>query len=324
VLLTGGRRSINKVVGVVLDEGVAEPTAIVKMPRVPESIPALRNEARTLRQLEVRPTPVPGAPRVLSFVEQGASTRLVETVIRGVPVASVLRPNTHRRLALQGAEWQARLAGLMVPVAQEAWWDRLIEPVLADVSVSYGPVLDLSQIDQTRRLLSGLRALPLVCEQRDFSPWNVLVDDRGELAVLDWESSEPQGLPALDLIYFLAYLAFYVDGAMATGRFRDAHSVALDPSTVTGRVTRDGLLRYCQIIGLDPATLGPLRLLTWLIHARSEYQSLTADAGRSPSPEKLRDAMFLGLWQEELRRVSANDLRHDDLDDVDMRGLARS
>jgi hypothetical protein len=32
--------------------------------------------------------------------------------------------------------------------------------------------------------------------------------------------------------------------------------------------------------------------------------------------------MFLGLWQEELRFVSANGLRHDDFDDVDERGPA--
>src|SRR5215211_2594977 len=33
-----------------------------------------------------------------------------------------------------------------------------------------------------------------------------------ELAVLDWESPERQGLPALDLIYFLSYLVCFPDG----------------------------------------------------------------------------------------------------------------
>jgi hypothetical protein len=305
ILLTGGHRSVNKVVGVVMRDHGAEPSAVVKMPRVPESIPALWNEARTLQQLEGRPNPVQGAPRVLSFVEQGASTRLVESAIRGVPVAARLRAGTYRRFALQAADWQVRLAGRAAPVGPAAWWDRLVEPALAEVSAAYGPVLDVCQLERTREQLSGLSTLPLVCEQRDFSPWNVLVDGNGELAVLDWESSELRGLPALDLIYFLAYLAFYVDGAMASGRFRQAHRRALDPSTPTGRVTHDALRRYCEGVGLDPTALGPLRLLTWLVHARSEYRQLTADAGHRPSPEQLRSAVFITLWQEELRNVEA-------------------
>jgi aminoglycoside phosphotransferase (APT) family kinase protein len=35
-------------------------------------------------------------------------------------------------------------------------------------------------------------------EQRDFGPWNLLVTPAGQIAVLDWESAEVDGLPALD------------------------------------------------------------------------------------------------------------------------------
>ena len=61
--------------------------------------------------------------------------------------------------------------------------------------------------------------MPETFEHRDCSPWNLLVTTSGELAVLDWESAEQNGLPAIDLVYFLAYLAFFMDGAMKTGNF---------------------------------------------------------------------------------------------------------
>src|SRR5436190_718658 len=98
-------------------------------------------------------------------------------------------------------------------------------------------------IRETRARLAALGDLPLVCEQRDFSPWNVLIAADGALVVLDWESAETEGLPGMDLIYFLAYLAFFLDGAMESGRFRESYRAALDPATFTGAVQAECLRR---------------------------------------------------------------------------------
>jgi hypothetical protein len=54
-------------------------------------------------------------------------------------------------------------------------------------------------------------------------------------------------------------------------------------------------------VGLDLAALHPLRLLTWLIHSRSEYRQLTAEAGGPPPPAALRASVFVSLWATELR-----------------------
>jgi hypothetical protein len=159
--------------------------------------------------------------------------------------------------------------------------------------------------------LATLGALPLVCEQRDFGPWNVLVTADRELAVLDWESSEPEGLPALDLIYFLSYLGFLVDGlfrrsgALPSGRFRESYRTALDPSTFIGGIRSECLARYASHVGLDSDALRPLGLLVWLIHSRSKYKHFAADVAGKPERETLRHSLFVSLWQEELR----NDVR---------------
>jgi hypothetical protein len=105
----------------------------------------------------------------------------------------------------------------------------------------------------------------------------------------------------MDLIYFLSYLAFFLDGAMDSGHFRDSYRAAMDPSTLTGSVTHECLTCYSDQLGLKLDSLEPIRLLVWLLHSRSEYQHITADAGGKPQPEVLRRSLFVRLWKEELR-----------------------
>ena len=137
-------------------------------------------------------------------------------------------------------------------------------------------------------------------EQRDCSPWNVLIANVGELVILDWESAEPRGLPLLDLIYFLTYLMFFLDGAMESQRFTESYRAMLDPATFTGRIVTECQQRYLACVGLNPVVVRPLRLLTWLIHSRSEYQRLAAERAGQPDPADLRRSLFVRLWEEEL------------------------
>jgi hypothetical protein len=161
-------------------------------------------------------------------------------------------------------------------------------------------VIDLAKVQATRAILATLCDLPLVCEQRDFSPWNVLLGNAGELVILDWESAEPCGLPLLDLIYFLTYLMFFLDGAMESQRFTESYRALLDPTTLTGRIVAECQQRYLTCVGLDASVVRPLRLLTWLIHSRSEYQRFAAEAAGAPDPADLRRSLFVRLWEEEL------------------------
>jgi hypothetical protein len=152
--------------------------------------------------------------------------------------------------------------------------------------------------------LCTLPNLPVVCEQRDCSPWNIFKAIDGRLIVLDWESAVLDGLPALDLIYFLTYWSFYFDNAISSGQFRPSYRTALNKNTPTGLVQAQCLSRYLERLSLDPAVLHPLRLLTWLIHARSEYQRLVADAGGLPHVAALRQSVFIGLLEEEVAAIA--------------------
>jgi len=302
LLLIRGPRSISKVIGLAFREGSRSPDLVAKIARIPEAAAGLGREAEALRALAAaRPGGVPGVPRVHQVRTAPDRFTVVETPMAGAPLWSVLRPSRYRSLALRATDWLGDLAAAAgTPVRSSP--ARVVEPALERFGRLFGGVAEPGLLRETRQVLAALPPLPVVPEQRDFSPWNLFVAADGTLAVLDWESAEPAGLPALDLIYFLAYLAFFHDGAIKSGNLLDSYRTAQDPSTFTGQVQQECLARYGASLGIALSEIRRLRILTWVIHAPSEYRQFEADAGGVPSDQRLRQGLFFRLWQEELRR----------------------
>ncbi len=301
LLLTGGLRSINKVVRLLFADAECTPRLILKMPRAPESLPALTHEVAILQAVHAKhPRGLTGMPRILFCQEMDGVLTVGETALTGVPIWTQLRQANFRHCALQVTDWLIQLAGQPPRCQRQKWWGRLVEPVLTEFAATFGPVIDGQALQATTTLLDALGDLPQVCEQRDCSPWNVLVAADGELIVLDWESAELDGLPLLDLIYFLTYLAFFLEGAMESGDYRAVYRALWHSTSRLSCVAQECVARYSNALGLDSANLRPLRLFTWLLHARSEYKQFTADAGHAPTAEALRRSLFLSLWEEEL------------------------
>jgi len=302
MLLSRGPRTISKVVGLVFAEPDPAPRLAVKLARVPEVHDALRREAAALGAVHARvPGGLRGAPRVLFCDEQSGGLALGETALAGRPLFSLLTPNTYRDLAFRAVDWLADLAGPLASGATGAA-GAIIDAALRDFAAAFGPLADPAELRATERLVAPLADLPSVPEHRDFSPWNVHVAPDGGLVTYDWESAEPAGLPLNDLVYFLAYLAFFHDDAIARRSCLESYRRTRDPGTFTGGVHRDCLARYAERVGLDAGHVRGLHLLTWLIHTRSEYRRFAADAGGAPAAAALERSLFLALWREELHR----------------------
>ena len=120
--------------------------------------------------------------------------------------------------------------------------------------------------------------------------------------LLDWESAEPEGLPGPDLVYFLANCAFVLDEALESGTTRESYARLLDPATPHGRVAARAIGEYRDALGISEDDFRRLRLLTWVVHSRSDYRHLELESRGEPSAEALRGSTFLGLVEEELRR----------------------
>ena len=301
MLLTRGGRSINKVVGLVFAEPDPVPRIAVKLARTAEAEPALQREARGLAEVHARTPGLRGAPRVLFCDDVNGVPAVAETALPGRPLFSQLRSDTYRDLALVAVDWIAELAG---PLAQGTAGAaaEVVHGTLRHFAATYGTVVAPDELERTERLLKPLAGLPSVPEHRDFSPWNVHLAADGGIVVHDWESAEPVGLPLMDLVYFLAYLAFFQRGVTGPEHCAAVYRESRDPDTAIGGVHAHAIARYADRVGLDPAHVRGLHVLTWLIHTRSEYLRFAADAGGQPPPTALTRSLFLALWREELRR----------------------
>ena len=303
-LMTGGPRSISKVVGLGFVGESRDPVFAIKWPRVAESEPGLRREADALTASHAR-GPAPGVPRLLARVDGRSPIAIAESAERGMPIFPRLTNRNVESLTRLGATWlsdfNARERG---PLMDSATTRELASREIQRFAETFGALIDRDSLDHTSRLCDQLGEIPSVIEHRDFGPWNLFLDDTRRITVLDWESSRVRGLPLLDLIYFITYMAFFVDGAMVTRKFEESYRNTLDTRTGMGALRQELVEQHREQLGLSTAAVRALRALCWIGHAESEFQAFSADAGGPPSEAALRTGVFARLWA-----LEAADLR---------------
>lgn len=299
LLLTGGKRSINKAVGLPFTGDAPAPETVVKFARVAAADAALAREAATLRLVERDRPGATRVPRLLAEGKRAGRRALAESAVHGEPLIAALSPDNFERPAARVGEWLVDLCG-GAGGAREEWWPRLVGEPLEGFERNFGEVIAADSLERLREQLAALDEMPAACEHRDCSPWNVVLDQSGAPGLHDWESAEPHGLPGLDLAYFLANCAFVLDDALETGRTRESYQRLLDPATRSGAIAADCAARYCERVGISVDDYARLRLLCWVVHSRSDHQHLTMAAAGVPGHEALRHSSFLGLLETEL------------------------
>lgn len=293
LLRTPGFSVTNAVIGLAFASGPM-PSVLVKTVRRAPWETSLRAEAAALGQLAHLGV-TDGPPRVLGITVVDGLTVLGETYLSGEAVHHVLTGRPAEEIAAVAADWLAGLAGRTRGPASDAWTAQR-DRALAEFEMMFAGLIDPGLMRVTRLRLSTVGDLPVVFEHRDFAPWNTLLDKAGTLSVLDWESAERNGVPGLDLFYFVTYLALLGNRSVAPPRARATYRQTWHEETGFGPQV---LGRYARALGLDADTLRPLRLLAWPIHAKSEYRRMARQAGAPPSVATLRDSLFLALWEEE-------------------------
>lgn len=304
LLLTRGERAVGKVVALVFDGGAA-PSLAIKTARTRDGGRGLHREADALDAVAaLHPRGMPGVPRV-RFRDVLCGRPVVgETAHAGTPIAALLTERDYPRLASRVTDWLVSLAEPGLAGPRETAWDTLLSPALDRFATEFASVVDPAGLARAREVMRSVGALPVVCEQRDCSPWNLFEGADG-IVVLDWESAEPRGLPAMDLVYFATHAAYYLERSWITGRFEAARAAAWSRSTAIGRANHACVERYFDRLELDLALLRPIRLFAWVLHAHSDWVHLRDDAGGPPTPDRLATSRFLRLYNAELSEDSS-------------------
>ena len=297
LLLTGGHRSINKVVALSFTPRRAKPREAVKFARVAEAEAGLEREGEVLARLARERPDIEGVPVFHGRLARCGRLGIAEGAIQGDPMLERLTPKSF-------AEMARRVVDLLIELARGSEGDprsrTTVDEHLEFFAGAFGSLVGESGLASLRAAAEDVAGLPVVCEHRDCSPWNLVLADRDRPALLDWESAEPDGLPGLDLVYFLANAAFVLDGALEDGTTRESYRRLLDPGSAHGALAAAELARYGEAMGLDPRSMRSLRLICWMVHCRSDHEHLRLEGAREPAPDELGRAPFLGLLLEEL------------------------
>jgi hypothetical protein len=244
--------------------GESEPWGVAKIG------PGNAAETRALEQLgEGARAAGARIPRLLASGRLGDRLVLVETVVGGRPAARALMRSPGRFAELSGAiaEWLERWNGHTREMSRA---DRVLDAQLLDQAGELAlPGAYKSWLSERWRALGGNEP-PLVARHNDLTMWNVLVDGRGTIGVLDWAEADPAGLPLTDFFYAIA------DAAAACGRYRDRLE-AVRACFVPGGQRADLVAplreRLRTSLGLSPEAAELCFHACWLHHAVNERRT---------------------------------------------------
>jgi aminoglycoside phosphotransferase len=298
VLATPRFRASGHVVFLVLLDALATPVLIGKVPRLRGDDGSLAREAANLRALQsVRACGFDCVPHIVAHQSSPSQPLLLETAVPGSPIR--LRAASAAQKIDKVVDWLIGFHRATMRSSQSAWYDRLADqPSKRFLALLPGDSAERQLIERTASIAGVLRdqAVPLVFEHADFCPPNILVRPDGAIGIVDWELAEPDGLPALDLFFFLAAAAFA----------RDAASTETDYLTSFRRAffgrsawAAPYISRYARSIGLPPSLLGPLFVLCWGRYVMTLAGRLhDVDAGllAPDTIEWIRSNRYYALW----------------------------
>jgi aminoglycoside phosphotransferase (APT) family kinase protein len=312
VMLTPRFRSSSNVLFAFLAGGKLEPSLIVKVPRIPGDHDRLQREADNLEKAHAAWNGASDSlPTLVAYEEYAGSQLLVETAQSGQKLSSLLRGGSSQIYVAAVVQWLTEFhQATRAPQGENGdWYRHLVEEPLRHLEES----LDLSAgeqrlVEQTRELILPLEEseIPLVFEHGDLGPPNILFADGERPGVVDWELALPEGLPAVDLFFFLTLVGFTESGAKSNGEYVSAFR-----GTFFGQTpwARPHVRRYAESMGLSTESLRALFIVCWCRYVAGLVLRLhdsddSAGMLDSVTAQWLRSNRYFSLWRHSVEHFS--------------------
>jgi Phosphotransferase enzyme family len=308
VLVTPRFRASRHVVMLFLEPGRGEPLVVAKIARLLDDRGSLAREAANLRAVQAsRAAGFDTIPRLIALDSIAGRATLIETALPGRPID----PGTIRRRLVAAVDavttWLDELQTPDPTRLDDSWFGRLLEQPLERLASLCAPASEELQLARrTLDLLEPIRheRVPLVIEHGDLSQPNLVWLPDGRAGVVDWEFAEPEGLPLLDLSFFLNYAA-----TAAAGARTEAEAVAAFHRAFVGRDTwcTRALCAYASRLRIPERLMTPLFVASW---ARYAAKMILLE----PAPEHvptgglepaLRRESRFHLWRHAVENVEA-------------------
>jgi Phosphotransferase enzyme family len=299
LLVTPRFAASRHVVFLVFRPGEDRPRLAAKLPRLSGDVTGIEREAGSLRALgRLDSAGFEGAPRLLAFEGEPGRELLAETAVVGTPLspAGVRRAPEVSVSSVEELLVQMALADPQPAAADPGWFERLLGEPLRRFAASFGGGDEARLAARTLELVSPLRKcdLRLVLEHGDVSHPNLVVLANGRAALVDWELSEPRGLPTHDLFLFLAYVAFAVGRAKSNERRKEV----FDETFFGTGAPSATILGYVERVGVERDCLHALFVACWARYAAALVARLRTSGGEgAASSGDIRAHRNYVLWR---------------------------
>ncbi len=253
----------------------------------------LEREVELLQTLAEKFPQINNIPRIAFAGRYGGNFSQAQTFIRGIPLSKVINSHNFEEIANRVTDWLIFLAQQTSITTSEKCENLGAEIINAlSESMSMSHYLDL--LNTTFRYLQGLNLAIRVVEHRDLGVGNIHVDANNEIGIFDWSDAVIEGIPGIDLIFFLTTLALNVEPNFKSSQLQIIYQELLNPKTAKGKLLASCCERYLTALNISISLLPQLRLLTWMIHTY-----LQSDETRTSS-------IYFSLWQEEINLPLSN------------------
>ena len=309
LMLTPRFKASSHLIFFVLDRKRAHPVLVAKVPRIPGDHGRLEREAANLRWLQgIRPEGFDSVPRVVAFEDFRGNRFLVETALTHETMRPALVRRRPQACTDAVLDWLLDVQLATHKAGDGTQVKRALKTTLATLERAFpGDGTEAQLLRETRRAVNPLleERVPLVCEHGDLSAPNVLIGPSDAIGVVDWELAQPEGLPGVDLFFFLTYIAFARRRAQKLSEYLRAFHEAFwgEPAW-----TRSFVQRYCDALELPAPVLKPLFVLCWTRYVAGLIQRL-----QSAQPDQaelthdtlhwLRTNRYYALWNHTLTHL---------------------
>ena len=304
VIATPRFRASGHLLFFVLSSGKAAPFLVVKIPRIAGDNSRLDREVANLRIIQSSRTDgFASIPNVLAYEDYKDNRVLVQTALVNQPMKPTVVRGDSDGCTTRVLAWLLELhqATRTDHHDCENSFTRLMANHLDYFEATFPCTEDdLDLLARTRDLCDGLcdPRLPLVFEHGDLSSPNILMSDSREIGVVDWELAEPNGLPAVDLFFFLSYIAFARSNAKKNPRFLSAFQNGFFGPEAWAI---PHIVSYREALQLAPGFLKPLFIACWsryvvsLVTRLQEHNRSDRLCGKDA--EWLRSNRYYAMWQ---------------------------
>lgn len=308
VLATPRFRASSHVIFFVLNKKSAAPLMVAKVPRLPGDHVRLDREASNLRAaFAAKPNGFDSIPRVIAYEEFHQHKLLLETALQGAPMKPALVQRKPKQCLDAGMEWLIDFHSTTKNASENTrdWFEALIEQPIRHFQNLLPPMAEeLGWLDEVLALAETLReqTLPLVLSHEDLSHPNILLTEDGRAQVVDWELAEPDGLPGLDLFFFLTYIAFARRGAHKNAEYLAAFEEAFFG---TQAWAKEYVARYAESLQVPASALPALFVLSWTRYLIGLVTRLQEQNGADSHLDRdtlkwLRHNRYYALWRHAL------------------------